>query len=237
MDDIELAVKAELDRQAQRWIPRVDSWQAFQQRAGARSRRRHWVGPALAVGFVAVIAVIVGLTLWPTRDSTREFTAAATVDPTSCARHVLYSQVLMHPGIGHGQLLLSLAGLDDGGAGICLTYQQNSSLTALHARPGILGADVISFQAEAETEGRIPAGGWLVGGVSPQTSQLKALGPDAARLAPSLARSLISVAGYRVFAISLPPQTNLRTIRLQALASDGSVLETVNVTASTIPKR
>ena len=236
MDDIELAVKAELDRQAQRLVPRADSWQAFQQRTTARSRRRHWVGPTLAIGFVAIIAVIVGLTLWPTRSSTRGFTAAATVDPTSCAEHVLYSDVLMHPGIGHGQLLFSLVGLDSGGAGTCLTYQQNSSLTALRDHPGILGADVISFQAEADTQGRIPVGWTLVGGVSTQTSQLRALGPDGDSLTAALARLLTTVAGYRVFAIQLPPGVNPRTIGLQALASDGSVLETVNVTASTIPK-
>lgn len=236
MDDVELAVKAELDRQAQRLIPRADSWLAFQQRAGARTRRRQWAGPALAVGFVAVIAVVIGITVWPNRAADHRPVAAST-NTAACATNVLGSRVLEHPGLGHGQTLLNLVRLADGNAAACVIYGQDNSMTELAPRSGILGANVVTFQAEAETAGGLPAGWTVVGAVSADVSKLQAVGAGAQSLTVSLAHSLTSIAGYRVFAADLPPGVDpAATVRLQALASDGSVLDTMDAVLVTVPR-
>jgi hypothetical protein len=236
MDDVELAVKAELDRQAQRLVPRADSWLAFQQRAGARTRRRHWAGPALAVGFVAVIAVVIGITVWPNRAADHR-TGAAGTNVAACSTNVLGSKVLYHPGLGHGGTQLTLVRLADGNAAACLVYGQNNAMTELTTHPGILGANVVTFQAEAETAGGLPAGWTVVGAISADTSQLQAVGDGGSALTESLTHSLTSIAGYRVFAAQLPPDLDPTiAVRLQALASDGSVLDTIDAVEVTVPK-
>jgi hypothetical protein len=236
MDDIELAVKAELDRQAQRLVPRADGWQAFQQRTNARARRRQWAAPALAAGFVTVVAVVIAITVWPNRAADHR-TVAASTNTAACATNVLGSRVLEHPGLGHGQTLLKLVRLADGNAAACVIYGRNNSMTELAPRSGILGANVVTFQAEADTAGKLPAGWTVVGAISADVSKLQAVGAGGRSLTVSLTHSLTSIAGYRVFAVDLPPDVDpAATVRLQALASDGSVLDTRDAVLVTVPR-
>jgi len=235
MDDVELAVKAELDRQAQRLVPRADSWQAFQRRAAGRSRRQ-WAAPAWATGFVAVIVVVIGITVWPTRVADRK-TAAARTNTSACATNVLGSKDLIHPGLGHGGTELTLVRLADGNAAVCLIYGQSNSMTELTPRSGILAANVVTFQAEADTAGGLAAGWTVVGAISTNVSKLQVMSAGGQSFTLSATYSLTSIAGYRVFAGSLPPNFDPTAVRLQAFASDGSVLDSARAVLVTVPRR